>query len=327
VVPEGKSGKFLSYKKIPEFDIMRSAYFFIFLPINLQFCWLINFYFGFGLTLCDFVLIPLLVVLELKFDFFYEVLITSFEVLTFNLKMTPRKGSKVAVTEAVTIQTNQIQSLNHCLILVSDEPETFIDGLAFSSIGSGYKKFLKYMFTDKQYIKIKIKMNSSNGVMDSGFSVVWLWFRRLMIGWFEGMDERMLTKGVLRPFELFTASRCGVMASGFAPVIVQGRGRMLVGGESFIRDDRVFRTTTRVGDIGFASVMVQGRGRMLVGGFASVVQGHGRMLVGVESFEFRDDRVLKTTTRGDVGFASVMVQGHGRMLVGLRVMDSDVRTE
>ena len=52
------------------------------------------------------------------------------------------------------------------------------------------------------------------------------------------------------------------------------------------------------------------------------------MLVGVESFEFRDDRVLKTTTRvGDVGFASVVVQGHGRMLVGLRVMDSDVRTE
>jgi hypothetical protein len=66
---------------------------------------------------------------------------------------------------------------------------------------------------------------------------------------------------------------------------------------------------------------------MLVGGFATVVRGHGRMLVGVESFEFRDDRVLKTTTRGDVGFASVMVQGHGRMLVGLRVMDSDVRTE
>ena len=112
--------------------------------------------------------------------------------------------------------------------------------------------------------------------MDSGFSVEWLWFRRLMIGWFDGMDERMLTKGVLRPFELFTVSRCGVMASGFA---------------SFI------------------------------------VQGHGRMLVGVESYEFRDDRVLRTTTRvGVIGFASV-VQGHGRMLVGLRVMDSGVRTE
>ena len=81
------------------------------------------------------------------------------------------------------------------------------------------------MFTYKQYIKIKPKVSSSgnevmNGVMDSGFSVEWLWFRRLMIGWFDGMDERMLTKGVLRPFELFTVSRCGVMASGFASVIV-----------------------------------------------------------------------------------------------------------
>jgi hypothetical protein len=133
-----------------------------------------------------------------------------------------------------------------------------------------------------------------------------------MIGWFDGMDERMLTKGVLRPFELFAVSRCGVMASGVASVTVQGHSRMLVGVESKFRDDRVLRTITRVGVIGFASVMVQ---------------GHGRMLVGVES-KFRDDRVLRTSTRvGNVGFASVIVHGHGRMLVGLRVMDSDVRTE
>jgi hypothetical protein len=231
---------------------MRSTDFLIFPPSNLDFFWLVNFYFGFELPLCDFDLIlfsPLLVVLELKFHFCVR----------------------------------------------GELRKRWLSVVGF-----------KYMFTNKQCIKIKIKINSCNGVMDYGvmdfgFSVDL--FCCVMIMWFDGLDEKMLTEGVLRPFELFPVI-------GFASVMVQGRGRMLVGGESFIRDDRVFRTTTRVGDIGFASVMVR---------------GHGRMLVGVESF-IRDDRVPRTTTRvGDIGFASVMVQlGHGRMLVGLRVMDSEV---
>jgi len=238
VVPEGKSGNFLSYKEILAFDIMRSTDFLIFPPSNLDFFWLVNFYFGFELPLCDLDLIlfsPLLVVLEMKFH-----------------------------------------------LCVCGE----LRNRWFSFVGS------KYMFTNKQFIKIKIKINSSNGVMEFGFSVNSFCFL-----WFDGTDEDMLTEGVLRLFELFPVSRCGVMDSGFALVDWLWCYGVMEFGFSV--------------DL-FCFLWFDGTDEKML------AEGVLRLF---ELFPVSRCGVM------DSGFASVIVQGHGRMLVGLRVMDSNVRTE